>query len=168
VAPRRRSAPMFALGFAVAAGGTAAAEGELPSAAERLREAALLARAELAFDALGYRIDSPDGLPDPLTSHALARFRRDAGLPAETAVDGQLAAVLEAAVALRTATNGALATARRAAEERLVRAAVRRCPASGLIRRPSPRVRPSSVANAVRAAIYRPRRDGHRHRGPLC
>jgi hypothetical protein len=130
----RRIVSTLVLSLALAVAGQAAGADDRAGAARRLHEAATLARAELALDALGYGIDPPDGLPDRLTSRALAWFRRGAGLPAELPVDDPLADVLEAAAALRATTHRALAAARRAAEERLVRADVSAKPARAPLR----------------------------------
>ena len=130
----RRVVTTLVLSLALAVAGHAIGTEDRAGAAQRLHQAATLARAELALDALGYRIDPPDGLPDRLTSRALAWFRRDAGLPAELPVDDPLADVLEAAAALRATTHRALAAARRAAEERLVRADVSAEPAGAPLR----------------------------------
>lgn len=90
--------------------------------AERLRQAALLVRAEFALEALGYGIDPPDGLPDDRTRAALRHFGRGAGLPGPAPVSQTLVAALEAAAVVLAAERAALAMGRRDAEERLVRA----------------------------------------------
>lgn len=93
-----------------------------PANAAMVTDAALLVRAELALDALGYPVEPPDGMADAATTRALRAFRTRAGLPLSPGVDLALAKALEEAVARAEARRRALAAARRAEEERLVRA----------------------------------------------
>jgi peptidoglycan hydrolase-like protein with peptidoglycan-binding domain len=102
--------------------GPAAAMAEDAAAAARsLHQAALLAQVEMALDELGYDIDSPDGLPDPRTEDALARFRRQTGAAPGQAIDEGLVAALRAAVAAQADRRLRQARKRIAEEEVLVR-----------------------------------------------
>lgn len=112
----RRWVMALGLSLAAAAAHAPASAEERARQEERLRQAGLLARVELALERLDYPIDAPDGLPDARTDAALAHFRGGAGLPTVGRLDEALVVAVEAAAGPRP--NDASRSTRRGARRR--------------------------------------------------